>query len=34
MIYAEWTLYGVFYNDFFATWEEYFRATYNPMMKK
>lgn len=30
MIYAEWTLYGEFHNQFFTTWESYFQATFNP----
>lgn len=29
-IYAEWMLGGKFYNRFFNTWEDYFRATFNP----
>lgn len=30
MIYAEWTLYGVFDNAIFNTWDEYHTATFNP----
>lgn len=30
MIYAEWTLYGVFENGFFDTWENFIRATFSP----
>jgi len=30
LIYAEWFLYGIFYNDFFATWDAYHAATFNP----
>lgn len=30
MIYAEWTLYGVFDNAVFITWDEYHAATFNP----
>lgn len=29
-IYAEWTLYGKFYNEFFNRWEDFFAATFNP----
>lgn len=30
MIYAEWTLYGVFENGFFASWGEFYDATFSP----
>lgn len=30
MIYAEWTLYGVFDNAIFITGDEYHAATFNP----
>lgn len=30
MIYAEWMLYGQFDNAFFANWDEYHAATFNP----
>lgn len=29
-IYAEWTLYGEFYNEFFISHEDFCRATFNP----
>lgn len=29
-IYAEWNLYGKFYNGIFTNWTDYFRATFNP----
>lgn len=29
-IYAEWTLCGKFYNEFFNRWEDFFAATFNP----
>lgn len=32
-IYAEWLLYGTFYNDFFTSWEAFFSATFNPDCK-
>lgn len=30
MIYAEWTLDGVFGNGFFYSWDEYHAFTFNP----
>ena len=30
MIYAEWTLHGVFENGIFTSWDEYHAATFNP----
>lgn len=30
MIYAEWTLYGEFHNEFFHTWDAFHAATFSP----
>lgn len=32
MIYAEWTINGVFDNGIFPTWNAYYSATFNPNM--
>ena len=29
-IYAEWLLYGVFHNGFFASYEDFIKETFNP----